>query len=141
MSAIRFSQRDFLRMTEGGVVRSVSTGLNRWTGRFSQIAVNAAAAPSVLDAEFPLTANVPLSYGEASQGSVDRKWKDTVIGRPGERVIGIVPRFTDCHAHGHLLKLAGGAATEMKCFWTAMASIALAIPTSVSGILMALESG
>jgi hypothetical protein len=52
-------------------------------------------------------------------------------------VAGIVPQFTDCHAQGMVLKLANGNSAEMKCFWTAMASIAMAIPLGVSGILLA----
>jgi hypothetical protein len=51
--------------------------------------------------------------------------------------VGIVPQFTDCHSQGQVLKLANGNTTEMKCFWTAMASIALAIPLAISGILLA----
>ena len=52
-------------------------------------------------------------------------------------VVGIVPQFTACHAQGLVLKLANGNTAEMKCFWTAMASIALAVPLVVSGILLA----
>jgi hypothetical protein len=51
--------------------------------------------------------------------------------------IGIVPQFTDCHAQGKVIQLANGMTTEMKCFWTAMGAIALAVPLGVSGGLLA----
>jgi hypothetical protein len=52
-------------------------------------------------------------------------------------VIGIVPQVTDCAAHGRTLALAAGGTTLMKCHWSAMAEIALAVPLFVLGALMA----
>jgi len=51
--------------------------------------------------------------------------------------IAIVPQFTDCHSQGKVMQMANGMTAEMKCFWTAMASIALGIPLGLSGILLA----
>ncbi len=52
-------------------------------------------------------------------------------------VIGIVPQVTDCHAQGRSLALANGNTTEMKCYWTAMAEIALAVPLLAVGATLA----
>ncbi len=52
-------------------------------------------------------------------------------------VIGIVPQLTDCHSQGKLLTLADGRTVDMKCHWTAMAEVALAVPLLAVGGLMA----
>ena len=54
-------------------------------------------------------------------------------------VIAIVPQVTDCHSQGKVLTTSTGAKVEMKCHWTAMAEIALALPLMVVGGLMALS--
>lgn len=52
-------------------------------------------------------------------------------------VIGIVPQVTDCHSQGKTLALANGSKTEMKCYWTAMAEIAVSVPLLAVGALLA----
>jgi hypothetical protein len=51
----------------------------------------------------------------------------------------IVPQFTDCHSQGKFISMPNGMTMEMKCFWTAMSSIALGIPLGVMGILTMLS--
>lgn len=51
-------------------------------------------------------------------------------------VIGIVPQFTNCYAQGRTLELANGRTTPMKCFFTAEAMLAVAIPMLAVGVLM-----
>ncbi len=50
-------------------------------------------------------------------------------------VIAIVPIFTDCLANGRSLTTADGRSVPMKCHWTAIAEIGLAIPLALVGIL------
>jgi hypothetical protein len=51
--------------------------------------------------------------------------------------IAVVPQFTDCKAAGREpLKLASGATTEMKCFWTAQAEVAVGIGLAAAGALL-----
>jgi hypothetical protein len=51
--------------------------------------------------------------------------------------IAVVPQFTDCKAAGREpLKLANGATTEMKCFWTAQAEVAVGIGLAAVGALL-----
>jgi hypothetical protein len=50
-------------------------------------------------------------------------------------VIAIVPIFTDCLANGRSLTTADGRSVPMKCHWTALAEIGLAIPLALVGIL------
>ena len=52
-------------------------------------------------------------------------------------VVGAVPLFTDCQAHGNAMTLANGRSTPMICHWTAEAEIALAVPLLAVGGLMA----
>ncbi len=52
-------------------------------------------------------------------------------------IIGIVPQVTDCYSQGRTLALANGGTTQMKCYWSAMAEIALAVPLLAVGALMA----
>jgi len=53
-------------------------------------------------------------------------------------VIGIVPLFTECAAQGREeLKLANGMTVPMKCHWTAVAELVLAIPLAALGGMLA----
>jgi hypothetical protein len=51
-------------------------------------------------------------------------------------VVGIVPQFTDCHSQGRVLTLESGKTVDMKCHWTAMAQLGLALPTLAVGSFM-----
>lgn len=51
-------------------------------------------------------------------------------------VVGIVPQFTDCASQGRNLTTNTGAIIPMKCHWTAMAEVALAIGLGAVGLLM-----
>ena len=67
--------------------------------------------------------------------------------------IGIAPQFSNCDAHGHVLKItaspmaSGGSAmgstasspvkiVKMKCLWTARSGIAVAVPLAIAGVLL-----
>ena len=49
-------------------------------------------------------------------------------------VIAIVPIFTDCLANGNTLTTADGRSVPMKCHWTAIAAIGLAVPLGLIGV-------
>jgi hypothetical protein len=49
-------------------------------------------------------------------------------------VIGIVPQFTDCLSQGLALTTANGMQVPMKCHWTAIAEIGVAVPLALVGI-------
>jgi hypothetical protein len=49
-------------------------------------------------------------------------------------VIAIVPITTDCLAHGKMMTTAEGMKVPMKCHWTALAEIGLAVPLLLIGI-------
>jgi hypothetical protein len=49
-------------------------------------------------------------------------------------VIAIVPIFTDCLANGRALTTADGRTVPMKCHWTAIAEIGLAVPLAFVGV-------
>ena len=49
-------------------------------------------------------------------------------------VIAIVPITTDCLAHGRMLTTAEGMQVPMKCHWTAIAEIGMAIPLALVGL-------
>ncbi len=56
--------------------------------------------------------------------------------------LAIVPKFTDCQSHGNMITLrdATGKATgttSMKCHWTGVAELGVAIPLGMVGIMMA----
>jgi hypothetical protein len=51
-------------------------------------------------------------------------------------VIAIVPQFTDCYSQGKQIDLGNGKLIPMKCHWSAMGEIVIAIPLMVVGILM-----
>jgi hypothetical protein len=48
--------------------------------------------------------------------------------------IGILPAFTDCLSQGRSLELANGKTVPMKCHWTGIAEIGMAIPLGLVGI-------
>lgn len=48
-------------------------------------------------------------------------------------VIGIVPLFTDCLSQGRSLTTSTGMNVPMKCHWTALAEIGIAIPLGLVG--------
>jgi hypothetical protein len=50
-------------------------------------------------------------------------------------VIGIAPLFTDCLAHGRSLTTTTGMSIPMKCHWTSLAEIGVAIPLLLMGIM------
>ncbi len=50
-------------------------------------------------------------------------------------LIGVVPQFFNCLHDGKMVTLATGAKIPMKCFWTAMAAIATAVPLFGVGLL------
>src|SRR5512136_1093385 len=52
-------------------------------------------------------------------------------------VVGIVPQFTDCQSQGKALTLANGNTVPMKCHWTAMAALGMAVPLLALGGVMA----
>ena len=49
-------------------------------------------------------------------------------------VIAIVPIFTDCLANGRSLTTTEGKIVPMKCHWTALAEIGLAVPLALVGV-------
>ncbi len=49
-------------------------------------------------------------------------------------IIGILPMFTDCLSQGRSLELANGKTVPMKCHWTGIAEIGVAIPLLFVGI-------
>jgi hypothetical protein len=50
-------------------------------------------------------------------------------------VIGIAPRFTDCASQGRSLTLENGMQVPMKCHWTGVAEIGVAVPLGLIGVL------
>jgi len=51
-------------------------------------------------------------------------------------VIGILPQFTDCQSQGRALALQNGKTVPMKCHWTAIAEIGMAVPLVGVGTVM-----
>ena len=51
--------------------------------------------------------------------------------------VGIVPQLTDCQSQGKSLALANGQTVPMKCHWTAMAALGMAVPLLALGGVMA----
>jgi len=52
-------------------------------------------------------------------------------------VIGILPLFTDCQSQGRAIELPNGKTVAMKCHWTAVAEMVLAIPLAALGGMLA----
>ena len=48
-------------------------------------------------------------------------------------VVGVVPAFTDCQSQGRALALANGNTVPMKCHWTGLAELSLAVPLGLVG--------
>ena len=48
--------------------------------------------------------------------------------------IGILPLFTDCQSQGRAIELANGKTVPMKCHWTGIAEIGVAVPLGLIGI-------
>lgn len=55
-------------------------------------------------------------------------------------LIGIVPQFTDCASQGRQLTLDNGRQIPMKCHWTAVAEIGMAVPLLATGALMTVSA-
>ena len=51
-------------------------------------------------------------------------------------VVGILPQFTDCQSQGRALALQNGKTVPMKCHWTAISEIAMAVPLVGLGAVM-----
>src|SRR5512147_1310989 len=49
-------------------------------------------------------------------------------------VIAVVPAFTDCLSQGRSLTTADGRSIPMKCHWTGIAEIGVAVPLGLTGI-------
>lgn len=54
-------------------------------------------------------------------------------------VIGIVPQFTDCQSQGRAIALQNGKTVPMKCHWTAISEIAMAVPLVGLGAVTAVS--
>jgi hypothetical protein len=50
-------------------------------------------------------------------------------------LVAVVPPLTECAREGKAVATAAGGLVPMKCHWTAVASIALAIPLLVTGVM------
>jgi len=53
--------------------------------------------------------------------------------------LAVIPQYTDCQSQGSMITLANGKVIPMKCHWTALSQIALAIPIAFVGIAMAVR--
>jgi hypothetical protein len=51
-------------------------------------------------------------------------------------VIAVVPQFTDCYSQGHQIELPNGKLTPMKCHWSAIGEIGIAVPLLAVGVIM-----
>ena len=49
-------------------------------------------------------------------------------------VIAVVPQFTDCQSQGRALTMQNGSTVPMKCHWTAIAEIGVAVPLALVGL-------
>ena len=50
--------------------------------------------------------------------------------------LAVVPMFTDCQSQGRAIELANGKTVAMKCHWTGVAEIGVAVPLFLVGGLM-----
>jgi hypothetical protein len=50
--------------------------------------------------------------------------------------VAVVPMFTDCQSQGQVITLANGNTIPMKCHWTGVAELGLAIPAVGIGAMM-----
>ena len=49
-------------------------------------------------------------------------------------VVGVVPAYTDCQSQGRALALANGNTVPMKCHWSGLAELSLAVPLGLVGV-------
>jgi hypothetical protein len=47
-----------------------------------------------------------------------------------------VPRFTDCESQGKAIEIASGETVPMKCHWTGIAEIGVAVPLYIVGAVL-----
>ncbi len=50
--------------------------------------------------------------------------------------LAVVPRFADCQSQGQVSRLVGGEAVAMKCHWSGLAELGVAVPMYVVGAVM-----
>lgn len=50
-------------------------------------------------------------------------------------VAGIAPLFLDCQSQGRSLTTADGKSVAMKCHWTSIAEVGVAVPIALAGVL------
>lgn len=50
-------------------------------------------------------------------------------------IIAIVPMFTDCQSQGRAIVLENGKTVPMKCHWSGVAELVLAVPLLVLGVM------
>jgi hypothetical protein len=50
-------------------------------------------------------------------------------------LIAVVPPLTECAREGKTMALANGQSAPMRCHWTALASLAMALPLFVAGVM------
>lgn len=50
--------------------------------------------------------------------------------------LAVVPNFTDCQSQGKAIELPSGKTVAMKCHWSGVAEIGIAVPMSIVGVMM-----
>jgi hypothetical protein len=50
--------------------------------------------------------------------------------------LGVIPQLTDCLSQGLTTTLANGAVQPMKCHWSAVAELGVAVPLFVTGVML-----
>lgn len=53
--------------------------------------------------------------------------------------LAVVPTFTDCQSQGNAIELPNGKTVAMKCHWTGIAEIGVAVPLAIIGGMMAMN--